>query len=273
MKVSLLFRENSADAALKVNRYKSQIVYPDVKVRLNVVKKYLDLYVLAGGGNDLNKYSSLLAENHRMNPLYSTVAGNLMDNTVERVSAVLGLSGNIQSKFRFDIAGGYRNYANAPLWTIIKTGPDTFSPGLGYAPYQLFFARLDYAWSSQDVDVNGCFLYRNTDVLSKSDCLFAPSAFSGYVNVRYNWNRRIFVGADCEFRTRSEGRIAVAGTDGRMQASVPGYADLGVYAEFAFNRKFSFWCRGSNLINMTIQRIPLYTESGINFTAGICLNL
>ena len=49
--------------------------------------------------------------------------------------------------------------------------------------------------------------------------------------------------------------------------------NLGVYAEFAFTRKLSFWLRGDNLLNADIQRVPLYTEGGIGATVGICLNL
>ena len=43
--------------------------------------------------------------------------------------------------------------------------------------------------------------------------------------------------------------------------------------EYAFTRKFSLWIKGGNMLDMTIQYTPLYSESGIYFTAGICLNL
>ena len=56
------------------------------------------------------------------------------------------------------------------------------------------------------------------------------------------------------------------------EAKIPGYADLGINFEYAFNRRISLWARGGNLLNMTIQRSPLFAEGGINFTAGICLN-
>ena len=80
----------------------------------------------------------------------------------------------------------------------------------------------------------------------------------------YDWNSRINAGVDCNFATA---RSSAAGF------RVPGYADLGVYGEYALNRKISFWLRGGNLLNMEIQRNLLFAEKGINFTAGICLNL
>ena len=54
---------------------------------------------------------------------------------------------------------------------------------------------------------------------------------------------------------------------------VPAFADLGISLEYAFTRKFSLWIKGGNMLDMTIQYTPLYSESGIYFTAGICLNL
>ena len=57
------------------------------------------------------------------------------------------------------------------------------------------------------------------------------------------------------------------------EAVIPGYADLGVYFEYAPSRILSVWARGGNLLNMTIQRNPIYAEKGINFTVGVCLNL
>ena len=48
---------------------------------------------------------------------------------------------------------------------------------------------------------------------------------------------------------------------------------LDVFGEYVFNRKISLWLRGGNLLNMEIQRNLLFAEKGINFTAGICLNL
>ena len=62
-------------------------------------------------------------------------------------------------------------------------------------------------------------------------------------------------------------------SEGLSAVSIPAYADLGLSFEYALSRKLSLWARGGNLLNMTIQRTPLYAEGGINFTAGICLNL
>ena len=80
----------------------------------------------------------------------------------------------------------------------------------------------------------------------------------------YNWKKRIYAGVDCAFATKRN--VDLEGI------SIPGYADLGISAEYAMNRKLSLWLRGGNLLNMEIQKNIFFAEKGINFTAGICLN-
>ena len=94
--------------------------------------------------------------------------------------------------------------------------------------------------------------------------MLAPSVFEGSVAATYNWLKRVYAGLDCEF---ASARKSATGY------KVPAYADLGVTAEYVMNRRLSFWLRGGNLLNMEIQRNLLYAEKGVNFTAGICLNL
>ena len=79
----------------------------------------------------------------------------------------------------------------------------------------------------------------------------------------YNWMKRVFVGVDCEFA--SNARTV------KPDVYIPYYVDLGAYAEYAVNKKFSVWLRGGNLLDMEIQRNPLFAEKGVNFTAGISL--
>jgi hypothetical protein len=55
--------------------------------------------------------------------------------------------------------------------------------------------------------------------------------------------------------------------------TVPGYADLGLSAEYVTSRNLSFWVKGGNLLGMTIPRELALAQKGPYFTLGICLNL
>ena len=111
--------------------------------------------------------------------------------------------------------------------------------------------------------------------LDAQEVLFLPAAVTGDVSFEYNWKKRIFAGVDCVFSTGRHGSVwvKIPGAPGPEAAVIPGYADLGVNFKYAFSRDFSVWARGGNLLNMTIQRNPLYAEKGANLTVGICLNL
>ena len=273
VKFAFLFSGNRAGNPVPMNMARGQVIYPDITVSLSAIRKYMDVYLTVGGGPDINRYSSVLDSEHHVTPLYNMASGApLLDNTVERISFSAGIRGNIASRFRYDLSAGYRNFGSAPLPTVTLLGERMYA-GIAYSPWQMFFTRLDFSWMSQDVSAGGWIEYRSTDVAGRNSILFAPSALSGYVDVMYNWKKRIFFGADCGFSTARYGSVAVPAMSVSTPTVIPGYADLGVKFEYAFTRKFSLWVRGGNLLDMTIQKTPLYSESGIYFTAGICLNL
>lgn len=275
VKLAKVMRSDSPNGIFSA---KEQIVYPDLYAAYDAIPQYLRIYSEIGGGNMMNTYSSLLEENHHFDAQFGRGVWPLMDFSVERVSATLGFKGRA-SKFTYDIRGGYANYANAPLDAIVVAAPfatniPEYLPGVGYTGYQKAFAAISLGWKSEAFLLDADVRYDHAFGFSDSEGLFAPAAFSGQAVVEYNWSRRIYAGVDCIFATSRNGSVV----DVRQQAKaydavIPGYADLGLYFEYAFSNSFSLWARGGNLLNMTIQRNPLYAEKGINFTLGICLNL
>lgn len=245
-------------------RTRGQVVYPDIHMGLAVIPKALRLYAHIGGGERLETYSDLLARNHHLDLGYGIGgASPLMDVTVERISAVLGLSGRITNFFSYDLCAGYVNYKNALLDAAIETEGGLVIPVVGYSPYQKTYASLDCSLGLQNFRVDGNVRYVHTSGID-GDHMLAPSSFDGNMAIVYDWKKRISVGLDCDFASE---RKSVSGF------VMPWYADLGVNAEYAVNRKLSFWLRGGNLLNMEIQRNLFFAEKGINFTAGICLSI
>ena len=257
---------------------KGQAVYPDITVDYQVIPGVLKAYANIGGGTKVNSFSSLLADNHHFNMTYG-YGKPLMDNTIENVSAELGLEGRAWTRFTYGVRAGYAMYGNAPLETVmIGTFPGddqlSFMPGIAYAGYQNVYAAADLSWVTERIRVDAKATYRHAwfeDL--RTDGYFLPAALTGDVAFEYNWHKRIFLGMDCDFSTgRRQGSVLFP--DGTLkQAKVPGYADLGVNFEYLTTRNFSVWLRGGNLLNMTVQRNLLYAEKGIYFALGICLNL
>lgn len=257
------------------NQNKSQIVYPKVNVHFAAVEDYLDIYARVSGGGDIHPYSDVVESNHRFTPDYAVSNVQLLDNSIQRVSAAIGFAGNIASRFSYDISGGYANYSHGLVDQVVTDGTVCL-PGFNYMDYHYAFARLDYAFNSEDFEFHGSVNYRYTNLFNRKDskpACFEPARFAADICATYNWKHRIFAGISLDGAIDRRGRILSSGDGTLTDARIPGYADLGVNFEYWATKKLSVWAKGGNLINMRIQRCPMYCENGINFTLGICLKL
>ncbi len=288
----------SSYKAASMHKTDGQFVYPDVEIAFDAVEKHLNIYAKATGGNEINRYSSLVGRNPflSLNYAWNYAGMPLMDNTVERVNGSLGLRGSIGSRFSFDIYGGYARYNGLLLDAVVSgtgsvtdaaTGGSGLQPTVSYAEYcDKWYAALQMGWHSRDVDAKAFLAYTSTDVVDSEEIGFEPAPFAAGLDVSYTWKNRVTIGLNCECATARDGYSAVMETltsdlTGESVTSltrgplyrIPGWFDLGLSAEYRFSSKLSFWIYGSNLLNQTIQRSPLYCTSGIAATAGIALTL
>ena len=241
------------------NQVKSQWVYPAVHVDLRLLDDQLILQAAATGGDRLNARSEAFF-------LRPFALSSEYDHSLERVRAMIGVRGNIASRFRYDLQGGYARWGRCALDAMANDGlTGDYQPVIGQAGnFNMAFAELDFGWKSESVTVDGKMAYRWTDV--SGDSLFAPAAFTGTIRPAWHWGDRFSAGLDAAWSTRRRT------TYGGMNFNVPGWVDLGAFAEFDFTRHFGFWVKGGNLLNQAVQRMPLHAEAGMYFTAGILLN-
>ena len=194
--------------------------------------------------------------------------------------AYAGFDGRISSVFSYNVKGGYVYYGNAMLDAVVLDAVPYAS--VRYAPYQKWFVAMDWLLKTERVRLDGSLSYDHAwgelfDTGYAGVAVLKPAALTGDVSFEYNWNRRVFAGVDCSFSTARKGGFGMPGLGSDQvplsMLKVPGYADLGFFAEYATARGLAFWVRAGNLLNMTVQRNPLYAERGVNFTLGICLSL
>ena len=265
---------------------KNQILYPDVRIRLNVIPEYLAMFVSATGGARMNSYSSILNRNHhavlsfpgivKTNPDWmekeEEIFGWKMGAEVERVTARAGFEGRIGSDFSYVLTGGYTNYGSGLLDAVsVISVPSMFFngiyAGIEYVPYQKAFASLDWRWSSESLSSYGNITYTDAygSVFDEDKRCLKPAALTGDVAFGYNYRKRVFAELSCEFSGRRTG--------GHRSVTIPGYADLGLGVEYVTSGPLSFWLHGGNLLGMAIQRNLLYIEKGPYFTLGLSLKL
>lgn len=244
---------------------KGGYVFPDVHIDYRVIPEDFILYASATGGNKMQGYAPLLQQNHFL-PSF-TYDG--FDVEVEHVNVAAGARGNIGRRFHYDTKVGYALNSNAVLWGF---GSYMYLYGGGWYPamyrenYGLFYADFAGGWTSEHVDIDAHLRYQYSN-LKAGILVFAPAAFVAQAKIQYNWAERIKVGVDLDASTDRLSQLTEE--ESGPVYGLPGYADLGLYAEYGFTRKFAFWVRGGNLLNMEVQRTPFHAERGIYFTAGL----
>ena len=252
--------------------HKGWTIYPDVHVNFHLLDDQLILQASATGGDRFTSFSG------RFFSRPFTYEGEY-GHGLERIRAMVGARGSIAGRFRYDLQGGYARWAHV----AVDGFRDGFIPAHGDVPtvyytlpaqydkaFNLFFAELDYGWNSENVTVDGRVAWRHTNI--SGDRAFAPAAVTGFIRPAYNWGGRLKAGLDASWSTSRT--ATVMDDNGNVTATyrVPGWVDLGLFAEYRFTHRFGFWAKGGNLLNQTVQRIPLVAEAGMYFTAGIVLN-
>lgn len=255
---------------LFVFKAKEQIVYPDVKVRFPIVRDALMFYASAGGGNKVNSYSDLVERGFFLDVIeggsdvLGLYYGTDMGICVDRVTAKAGFEGRAGSSFSWNLYAGYADHASAVL---DSANPLAGVTGVDYAPYRSWNVTFEGLWRSERfmADANITYLDAWGDAFMSLTDNFKPAAFTGDVSFQYNYNRRIFAGIDCSFSSERvcRGRTFV----------IPGYADLGLSAEYVTSGAMSFWLRGGNLLGMPVFSRSIFALKGPYFTLGISLNL
>ena len=271
----------SVDGGPALNTNKGVFIYPDVHISFEVAKDYMDLYFSAAGGDCRNSYSSLVEKNHFFIPW-----DGMSNNSVTHADFTLGFRGNVRNRLRYDLSFGFRSFEAMPFESVHAVEADGVTDylfGWSYFDGTAAYADVKLQWESRNFMVDSEFSFLDSNLKNHKtvqyNC-FEPSFFSGHVSASYNWKKRIFAGVSAEFASKRNGMMTVLSNAGEdvsamdsCGASVPAWVNLGIHAEYAFTRRLSFWLKADNLLDMDIQRVPLYAEGGIGFTAGICLNL
>lgn len=268
LKLSKVALDPSSD--LFVFDVKEQVIFPDINVRYQLVRNALMLFAKAGGGNKIYSNADLI-ERTRFFDIVNGGRGILgldygsdMGVGLERISAQAGLEGHFGPEFSWNIHAGYADHASG---LVDAANPHAGVYGVAYAPYKIWNATAGWMWRSESIMTDATLTYQNAwgEAFSGVHDYFKPAAFTGNVSFEYNYSRRFFAGLDCEFSSERVCR------DGAFV--LPGYADLGLSAEYVTSRSMSFWLRGGNLLGMTIHHNSLFAVKGPYFTLGICLKL
>lgn len=244
-------------AGVKLDGAGSFNVAPDVHASMSLADNRIKLSAAVTGGTVFNTYADMRRTCHWYCPAYSEV----LRNGVERINARLGIEGSILKHLQYKLDGGWASVTDMPVWAVVNL-TDGLNPRMVFAAYNYSFANLALAWKSSRVDVDGALHFRKTSMGGGAGVFDLP-LLSGELKGSYNWAKRIYAGLSVDGATAR--RSVVSGRELFMD----GYVDLGVFAEYKVNTRWSLWVKGGNLLNQTIQLSPMHAENGISGTAGV----
>lgn len=281
VRLELMFRNEASDSLVfgKMGGGKGQIIYPEAHVSF-AAGNNVALYSDATGGSRLNTYSSQISGNHHKNPSFLAPRGagiitTMVDNTVEKLNAKVGVRGNIASLFQFDVDGGVGLYENALMESGVFANDGGLVPSVAYSDINLIYADVVLGLRSNRLKVDADFRYRGVSFPGKDEpnLGFKLPKYSGGLSAAYDISSRLYAGVVVEASSWREGKCASAVSKDLEKVRVPGYVDLGVNCGYRFNRKLELWLESGNLLCQAIQRNPFYAEKGLWVTAGVSLNL
>lgn len=224
---------------------------PSLRVALDIPSAAMRLAASFEGGAKLLSYHGLKSFNHFYR--YSTHDA-LYER--ERYNLSLGVQGSVGTYFEYGLKGGYAYYSDSPL--------DSWC-GVGFTDYKLAYTDLNMKWRSESFRSTLSAQYKYVTE-SRTASVYLPSAFTADFDFYYMYLKRLEAGI---FVKAATSRTDIAGA----LPDIPGYADLGLSAEYAFNRKWSFWGEIGNLLCADIQRRPGLVESGPYVTLGVSLTV
>ena len=234
---------------------------PDVRASMKIWEDKIKLVASVTGGTIFNTYSETKRDWHWFCPGLAET----MTNGWENLNCNFGLQGRISRFLQYKLDGGWASAGNLAMWGV-RNVSGVLRPLLAYRDCNYAYANASLVWKSAHFDVDGNFRFRKSSLAGSADVFDMPVA-SGDCRVAYNWNRRIYAGVRME--AASPRGCTVSGVPMRLA----GYVDLGVFGEFRINSKWSVWVEGGNLLNQTVQLVPMHVENGISGTAGISLHL
>lgn len=233
---------------------------PDILFNAGFFHNSLNLFAGAGGGRYALTYSDFKHLCHFFTPAYTEDFQNVVK---EKISAFAGIRGHIGSSFNYFLKAGWSVIGGAPLESVaMETGGPL--PVYVFRDFDMLSASLDFSWKMRCFQLEGNALYRKTNLTEEASCLDFP-ALTSSVRALYDYRSRLRIGASVELETARKEFFA--------GVEIPMWVDLGAYAEYSFNSRFSVWARGGNLLNQFVRRDPFHVELGINGTLGISVLL
>lgn len=233
-------------------------LWPTLDFLWSAVRDKLDLYVRS----EITGYMYGDRMNALENRIYVPYEKDYGFSNVRHMNSKMGMRGCLGRKFNYDLHAGFNLYENEPAF-IVK---GSYQPNGGVLSMIHEEMRIIHAGASFDGTFGGFNISGDVNYnhfLTSSRMLAIPSALTANLDMKYTILGRIGLGVGAEYRSPYR-----AG-----DYTTPFFLDLHALFDYKITGSFSIFAKGSNLLNRSMQYIPMYSHHGFCITAGVVLNL
>lgn len=244
------------DGGKNINKFKLPVgFWPTLSLQWSAIRNKMDLYADAKlDGSFYGAREDALENNfYVLDTQYSNV---------RKYDVSAGMKGNLWESLDYDLGFGYNKTDNNPLFCV-KSGNTQYSTALSiiHQNTQNMFAKaaLKGRFASFHFELEGMYRY----FFKQAEMLSLPSAITASANLGYRFRNRIGIAAGVEYRSGYK-----AG-----DYRTPFIVDLNAVVDYRLTNSLTLFLQGGNLLNRSLQYIPLYARKGVCVTAGVVLNM
>jgi hypothetical protein len=241
-------------------------IFPAAKLELQVVPKYVRLFVEAKG--DINKAS--IRNYTDINPFLGENI-NLI-NSVDKLDITLGLKGTLAPGLGFKAAIYRNSIKNLPLFVnnfAATTNKYQVIYDNGDARVSGFNGELDFK-ASEDVNVYGRVEFKDYKMASEAQPWNLPK-FILTAGTSIHVNDKVDINGSLMFRGSTQDPLLVTGsTPGApVYTLIKSFADLSGGVTYKINKQFSVFAQANNILNATSKTWVYYPNYGFNIFGGV----
>ena len=142
-----------------------------------------------------------------------------------------------------------------------------------YASMNKYSAGAEVSWRSNEFEAGAKAVYNH---FSRPDSLpsYNHSHIEAGVHARYNWRGRVSAGAELLHKSSMPViKRTTSATGSEATFETKSHTTLNIFANYAYNSKFTFYLKGNNLLNSEGLWLADYRYRGISITAGVIITL
>lgn len=231
-------------------------VWPTIDLQWNAVDDRMDLYVNA----DMTSGFYGAREDALENNFY--ICMPQMANT-RQFDINAGMKGNLWQQLDYDLGIGYDRGRNTPLFLVSNPSGLLYHSELSimYANLDDLYARASLKGRFGAFSFDASAKYRH--YLGSAQLSLYPPKLTASLDMRYSIRKRIGLEAGVDFRSSYHAGYY----------KTPYLIDLHAQLDYRATNHLTLFLSGSNLLNRSLQYIPLFARKGVCVTAGVVLNL